>query len=141
MKINILLLSFLLLLTSCPKEPMWYNIFVRNSDMDDKLKIFLHQNSPGDSLLPIDKTDFSLFLKNFNTDHSTAFRICKHEIRGIRECIESQPAQKIFIFIFDTDTLDTYDYAVIRDEKKYKDRIEIPYTMATNDADLIIEYP
>lgn len=39
------------------------------------------------------------------------------------------------------DTLADYDYSVIRDEKKYKDRIEIPYTMAANDANLIIEYP
>lgn len=139
---NILFLSLLLLLTSCPnKEPMWYNIFVSNSDKIDDLKIFIHQNNPGDSLLPINKGVFSTSLKNFNTDYSTAFRICIHEIRGIRDCIRSQPEQKIYVFVFEADTLDAYDYDVIREKKKYKDRIEIHYSMATNDADLTIEYP
>lgn len=141
MKFNILILSILLLLTSCPKEPMWYNVFVRNTDKIDNLKMFIHQNNPGDSLLPMNENNFSVGLKKFNIDYSTAFRICIHEVRGIRDCIASQPEQKIYIFIFDSDTVDAYDYSIIREEKKYKDRIEVPYTMASNDADLIIEYP
>jgi hypothetical protein len=134
-KINILLLLLLLFLTACPKEPIFYSIFIRNP------KIFIHQNSPGDPLLPNDKKLFLNGLHKFNVEYSTGFGVCMNEIRGIRECIESQPEKKIYVFVFSEDTLAAYDYEVVRDEKKYIDRIEIPYTMATNDANLVIAYP
>lgn len=92
-------------------------------------------------MLPENSQQFNKGLKKLNVEYSTSFRICPHKIRGIRDCIESQTNKKIHLFIFDSDTLDTYDYSVIRSEKKYKDRIEIPYTMAVNDSNLIIEYP
>lgn len=140
-KHKILFLSLLIFLTACPKQPIWYNIFVRNTAQANYLKIFMNTENPGDSLLPVDKKNFDTGLKNFNAEHSTSFRICMQKIRGIRDCIESQPGQKIYLFIFDVDTLAAYGYSIIRDEKKYKNRIEIPHTMATNISDLIIEYP
>ncbi|MEO6682036.1 MAG: hypothetical protein ABIN48_04350 [Ginsengibacter sp.] len=140
-KQTLLFLSFLIFLTACPKEPIWYNIFVINTTQSNHLKIFINPENPGDSLLPLDKKIFDTGLKNFNAEHSTSFRICMHKIRGIRDCIESQPGQKIFLFVFDADTLATYDYSIIREEKRYKERVEIPYTMATNRSDLRIEYP
>jgi hypothetical protein len=140
MKNTALLLSLLLLLTSCPREPFFYAIIVRNPNKIENLKIFIHLNSPGDSLLPSDNDKFNAGLWKFDTG-GAAFRVCRNEIRGICDCIESQPEKKIYMFVFDADTLAAYDYAVIRDKKKYKDRVEIPYTLATNDANLIIEYP
>lgn len=137
----LILLPLILTLTSCPKEPMWYSLKINNSQNQTGLKVFCHQNNPGDSLLPISETDFGLGLSNLYIEGGAALRICVGEIRGIRDCIASQPEQKIYVFIFDSDTVDAYDYSIIREEKKYKDRIEVPYTMASNDADLIIEYP
>jgi hypothetical protein len=140
-KRKILFPFLLIFLTACPKEPIWYNIFVRNTAQAEHLKIFLSPDSPGDSLLPMAKKDLEIGLKKFNVEHPTSFRICMHKIRGIRDCIESQPEQKIYLFILDSDTFAKYDYSVIREEKKYKDRIEVPATMATNNSDLIINYP
>jgi hypothetical protein len=135
------LFSLLLLLSSCPKEPMWYAIFVSNPRKLEKLKMFIHQDYPGDSLLPVDKDKFNINLETFHNEYPSSFRTCIHKVRGIRDCIESQPEKKIYMFIFDADTLAAYDYNVIRERKMYKDRVEIPYTMATNDADLKIDYP
>lgn len=140
-KYSILFLSLSIFLIACPKEPVWYNIFVRNTAQADHLKVFMNPGNPGDSLLPADNKNFEIGLKKFNAEYSTSFRICIHKIRGIRDCIESQPGKKIYLFILDSDTLTRYGYSVVRVEKKYKDRIEIPATIATNTSDLIIDYP
>lgn len=140
---NILSLFCLLLtLTSCPKEPIFYGVIVNNKTNTNKLKMFINQQNPGDSLLPFTEDDFKSSAEGFNHGNSgVSFRVCIHEVRGIRDCIESQPEKKIYLFVFDTDTLAAYDYLYIRATKKYRDRVEIPYTMATNDANLIIDYP
>jgi hypothetical protein len=141
MKKILSLFPLMLLLTACPKEPLFYIVAVENSTKLEGLKLFINEYNPGDSLLPFDRDNFIISLKKFDTAYPYTARVCQNQIRGIRDCIESQPEQKIYVFVFDADTLAAYDYSVIRDEKKYKDRIEIPYTMATNDANLIIEYP
>lgn len=135
-------LCLLLTLTSCPKEPMFYVLIVNNKTNNEKLKMFIDQDKPGDSLLPASENDFRSNILGFTHDNTAvSFRVCIHEIRGIRDCIESQPEKKIYLFVFDTDTLAAYNYSEIRAKKKYRDRVEIPSTMATNDANLVIDYP
>ncbi|HRP91127.1 MAG TPA: hypothetical protein PKX92_13940 [Edaphocola sp.] len=116
-------------------------VLIYNKNNQTGLKAFMNESFPGDSILPMNQSEFKLNLSKLEINGGASFRICMGEGKGIKDCIESQPEKKIYLFIFDADTLAAYDYSVIRDEKKYKDRIEIPYTMATNDANLIINYP
>lgn len=140
--ITVSLIVLLLTLTSCPKEPIFYGVMVNNKANTDKLKMFINLQNPGDSLLPLSEDDFNSNVEDFKYGNSGVFfRVCIHKIRGICNCIESQPEKKIYLFVFDTDTLAAYDYGYIRANKKYRDRVEIPSTKATNNANLIIDYP
>src|SRR5690606_27884656 len=85
----------------------------------------------------VDKDESEARLKTLNINGGTSFRTCIGEIRSIRDYIESQPNQKIYVFVPDADTFAAYDYSVIRNGEKYKGRIEVPYLMATNNANLI----
>lgn len=65
MKKILLLLLFLLMLslTSCPKEPMWYVLMIKNKNNQEGLKVFCNGYNAGDSLLPFNKDDFDSRLK------------------------------------------------------------------------------
>src|SRR5690606_15737238 len=67
----------LLSLTSCPKEPMWYVLIIKNTNNQNGLKAFVNEYNPGDSVLPIHIDDFNLHLSELYLNGGASFRTCK----------------------------------------------------------------